>query len=249
MEEVVQEGILGLMRAIEKYEPERKLRFSTYATYWITNYVRECFRNAKTGCLKVPAALHEIKATHGAILKRHHEHAMPPPTEHMIAKEIGVNVNRLRTALQYTRPLISIDQAITGSASSMKGSGAGGDAAGAGTGSDRGLILSDTLPCPEPRPEDCVQRSLLRQCLENAMASELSPHERDVLRLRLGLDDGKTRTVREVVEVCGGGVTLADVRSAERRAFKKLRSPHALHARDLASFLEECDIECDPFRR
>ena len=51
--------------------------------------------------------------------------------------------------------------------------------------------------------------SILRQCLENAMASELSPYERDIIRLRLGLEDGKTRTVREVVAVYGGAVTMS----------------------------------------
>ena len=69
------------------------------------------------------------------------------------------------------------------------------------------------------------------------MAAELSPHERDVLRLRLGLDDGQTRTVREVVEVCGGGGRAADVRSAERRAFKKLRAPNSLQAHHLQDYL------------
>ena len=71
------------------------------------------------------------------------------------------------------------------------------------------------------------------------MASELSPHERDVLRLRLGLDDGHTRSFREVVDVCGGSVSVADVRSVERRAFKKLRAPNTVHAHNLMAFLED----------
>jgi len=109
--------------------------------------------------------------------------------------------------------------------------------------------MSDTLQCHEPKPEDYVQLSLLRQCLENAMASELSPHERDVVRLRLGLDDGQTRTVREVVEVCGGSISQADVRSAEKRALKKLRAPNTVHMQNLRGFLDLCDVEHDPFRR
>mmetsp|Transcript_59003 Transcript_59003/g.175437 ORF Transcript_59003/g.175437 Transcript_59003/m.175437 type:complete len:129 (-) Transcript_59003:119-505(-) len=95
----------------------------------------------------------------------------------------------------------------------------------------------------EPRPEDNVELSLLRQCLENAMASELSPHERDVLRLRLGLDDGQSRSVREVVEVCGGGIRAADVRSAERRAFKKLRAPSSLEAHHLSDYMHMAGLD------
>ena len=61
LDEVIQEGVLGLARAVDKYDPSRGLRFSTYSTHWITSYVRQCFQNASTGCLKVPAQLHEIK--------------------------------------------------------------------------------------------------------------------------------------------------------------------------------------------
>lgn len=76
------------------------------------------------------------------------------------------------------------------------------------------------------------------------MATELTPYERDVLRLRLGLDSGEGKTVRQIVEISGGSVTMADVRSAERRAFKKLRSPTSVHTRTLLSYLDQ-----HPFRR
>jgi len=232
LDEVVQEGVLGLTRAVEKYDPDRGYRLSTYATHWITNYVRECFRCASTSCLKVPGALHDIKATHYTILRRAQDMGEPVPKDEDIAIEIGVNLKRLKTALKVTRGLLSIDSALYASANA-KGSAAGGDSAG-----ERPLLLSDTLHCPEPKPEDLLELSLLRQCLENIMATELSPHERDVIRLRLGLDDGQTKTVKEVVEVCGGSVSQAEVRSAERRAYKKLRSRHALHSPSLCDFLD-----------
>ncbi len=63
LDEVIQEGILGLARAVDKFDPSRGLRFSTYSTHWITSYVRQCFQNASTGCLKVPSQLHEIKVS------------------------------------------------------------------------------------------------------------------------------------------------------------------------------------------
>jgi hypothetical protein len=125
----------------------------------------------------------------------------------------------------------------------------------------------------EPRPEDHVERSFLRQCLENAMATELSPNERDIVRLRLGLDDGLTRTAKEVADVCGGHwtakgkhqrgdplrfsmcchfgsqlshqrspVCLPDIRNMEQRAFKKLRSPFAVHTHKLMAYLDFAGI-------
>ena len=88
----------------------------------------------------------------------------------------------------------------------------------------------------DPSPEALVDRSLLRQCLENALAAELSPHERDVLRLRHGLDDGVSRSVKEVVESCGGMLSQADIRRAEKQAYNKLRVPHSIHNQRLLSF-------------
>merc|ERR1712127_925415 len=165
--------------------------------------------------------------------------SQPFPTEKEIATEIGVSPSRLRTALRVTEALLSIDEPISlGGNSAFKGSAAGGDYS-----SDNGLLISDRLECSEIAPEEHVEISFLRQTLENAMAAELSPHERDILRLRLGLDDGQTRTVREVVEECGGAISIADVRSAERRAFKKLRSPNALHAHNLLEYMEMTGIE------
>jgi len=145
-------------------------------------------------------------------------------------------VKRLRSALAVTRTLISVDAVLPSMSRTSKGSGAG-----EGGSDHRELTLCDTLSCPEPPPEHFVELSILRQCLENAMASELSPYERDIIRLRLGLDDGKTRTAREVAEFCGGVVSQDDVRTTEKKAFKKLRSPNTMHAHTLYSFLDQRD--------
>eukprot|EP00555_Chaetoceros_dichaeta_P010487 CAMPEP_0198255196 /NCGR_PEP_ID=MMETSP1447-20131203/5371_1 /TAXON_ID=420782 /ORGANISM="Chaetoceros dichaeta, Strain CCMP1751" /LENGTH=447 /DNA_ID=CAMNT_0043941511 /DNA_START=396 /DNA_END=1739 /DNA_ORIENTATION=- len=232
LDEAIQEGVLGLARAVDKFDPERGLKFSTYSTHWITNYVRQCFQAAATGCLKVPGKLQDIKSSYRRIQMRHLHSSDPTPTEDEIAKEIGVSVSRLRTALRVTETLKSIDEPLAGMTTGHKGSGAGGDKSGSDT-----LTMSDRLECQEIAPEEYVEISFLRQTLENAMAAELSPHERDVLRLRLGLDDGQTRTVKEVVEEYGGGISLADVRSAEQRAVKKLSSPHALYTHNLFDYI------------
>ena len=104
--------------------------------------------------------------------------------------------------------------------------------------------MGDTLVDDiEPKPEDRIELSFLRQCLENAMATELAPHERDVLRLRLGLDDGVSRTCREVAEVFDGSLTSSQVRSAEKRAFAKLRSPRSLATYKLMTYLDVAGVD------
>lgn len=234
LDEAIQEGILGLARAAVRYEPDRGLKFSTYATYWVTSYVRSCFQRSVTGCVKIPAPFHDIKSKFKTIVKRCYESGEDLPEEQLLADEIGVTTTRLRNALRFTKPLVSLD------ARQYFGPSKGSRAGEAGV-SD--VLLGETIPSEERQPEAAVELSLLRQCLENAMATELSPHERDVVRLRLGLDDGVTRTAQEVVDVCGGTISVHSVRSAEQRAYKKLRSPYAVHTRQLMSYLDFADVD------
>ena len=97
-------------------------------------------------------------------------------------------------------------------------------------------------------PEQRVEMSLLRQCLENAMATELSPHERDVLRLKHGLDDGVSRSTREVCALLGT-VSVSDVQKSESSAFRKLRSPYSVHTYNLLGFLDYVGIDPDAARK
>lgn len=173
------------------------------------------------------------------MIRQYIEASEPIPTEDVIAARMGVSTNRLRTALRVTESLLSIDEPVNSSGSATyKGSGAGGDNTG-----ERSVMLMDRIQSTEIPPEEFVELSFLRQTLENAMAAELSPHERDILRLRLGLDDGQSRTVKQVVDECGGSITMADVRSTERRAFKKLRSPSAVHAHHLIEYLDIIGVD------
>jgi RNA polymerase primary sigma factor len=263
-DELLQEGILGLIRAVDKFDATRKLRFSTYATYWIQSYIRNCLQVASTTCLRVPTALHVIKVSyclsysttlfvlqltfwysflHVSFLKKTsyvslinnaEVEGLPRPTIEEAASELGVSPSRLKTALVVTQSLLSIDAPIGLGSSVRKGSSAGSTTEDLG----QALLISDSLQCTDSHPEELVELSLLRQCLEKAMASELSPKEQAVLRLLFGLDDGQSRTVRDVVECCGGRVTMAEIRNTERKAYIKLRSPHAMHSHKLISFLD-----------
>jgi DNA-directed RNA polymerase sigma subunit (sigma70/sigma32) len=90
----------------------------------------------------------------------------------------------------------------------------------------------------DPSPDEYIERSILRQCIENAFASELAPHERDVLRLRHGLDDGVARSAKDVSDVFGGTISEGQVRTAESSAYRKLRGQRgqSIHTRRLLGF-------------
>jgi len=78
-DEIVQEGFVGLHKAVDKYDPTIGLRFSTYATHWVTSYIRSCVLGAKTGCLKVPEKLHLLKAKYDELVRDHKKNNKPPP--------------------------------------------------------------------------------------------------------------------------------------------------------------------------
>ena len=125
LDEAIQEGVLGLSRAIDKYDYEKGLKFSTYSTWWITNYVRIAFQTAKTGPLKLPAQFYTLKNQYlKAIAKLTREGRPIPPIEDF-AEEFGTSVRRLRYALTATEALFSIDQPVNGQSTKLRGSSAG----------------------------------------------------------------------------------------------------------------------------
>lgn len=232
LEEVVQQGIVGLAQAAERFEPDRNYKFSTYATYYITNEVRQVFQSATTQCLYVPPYYYTIKGKYEKIVRDHFRKTGGDPRKALsvdtIAGMLKLKTDRLRFILKSTQSLVQLDAPI--------GSGTQPGKAGGNDASDTRVPLLDILPCDDFGPERIVEQSLLRQCLENALAAELLPLERDIVRLRHGLDDGKSRTHREVIESCGGMLNIGDVRALEDRAYKKLRFKHSVHNARLREF-------------
>ena len=235
LDEAVQEGIFGLAKAADRFDPSRKLRFATYATHWVTNYVRQCYRTASTGCLRVPSGFHEARTKYRKLSKDYYEVFGELPTVDFVAEQMNMTPKRLRLILDRTRPLLSTDAPFALGSITQAGK--------AGNNEGEHMLVSDTLVDTEAEPSEFVELSFLRQSLENAMASELAPHERDIVRLRLGLDDGVSRTAREVAEYCGGTVSVSDVRTTEKRAFKKLRSPRSLASYKLLAYLDFADAD------
>ena len=236
--EAIQEGVMGLTKAADRYKPERGFRFSTYATYWITNSVRQCFKRATTGVLRVPSNYYETKTKFRTLVKHYYDTdgAVPPLED--LASEMGIAVPRLQKILRLTQPMLSTD-APRNPGGNMRAGKAGND----GDDSNALLICDTLVDSYEAEPEDRVELSFLRQSLENAMATELAPHERDIIRLRLGLDDGVARTCRQVAQEYGGSLTASEVRAAEKRALKKLRSPHALATYKFLAYLDFAGVD------
>jgi len=130
MEEVVQQGIVGLALAVERFEPERKLKFSTYATYYITNEVRQIFQSSTTQCLYVPPYFYNIKNKYEKIVKDHYYETRGDPDQKLslekIASRLELKPTRLHFILKSTRTLVQLDAPITGTFTSA-GKGGGND--------------------------------------------------------------------------------------------------------------------------
>ena len=236
LDEAIQDGIVGLIEATERFDPERSNKFSTYATVYITNEVRKCFQRFATPGVRIPPRYHIIRSQLKSKVREYHLMGEPVPPFKTLAKEIGVSEAILKLVLKVTRPAASIDAPLM--KSSLTGAGKAGNVVEA---SD--FTLAATLVDPEGLPEDGVEWSFLRQSLELAMAKELAPHERDVVRLRLGLDDGVTRSVRQVAEEFGGMLSMHEIRRTEKRAFRKLRSPNSLATYKFLAYLDFAGID------
>ena len=130
IEEVIQQGIVGLALAIERFEPERELKFSTYATYYITNEVRQIFQSATTQCLYVPPYFYNIKNKYEKIVRDHYYETKGDPNQKLslekIAAKLDLKPPRLHFILRSTRALVQLD-APAGGTFTSPGKGGGSD--------------------------------------------------------------------------------------------------------------------------
>jgi len=122
MDEVVQQGIVGLAIAAERFEPERKFKFSTYATYYITNEVRNIFQSATTQCLYVPPYFYTVKNKYEKIVREHYRKTAGDPNLSLslenIARILELKSERLQFILKSTRSLVQLDAPISSSSTS-----------------------------------------------------------------------------------------------------------------------------------
>jgi RNA polymerase primary sigma factor len=209
--DLIQEGNLGLMKAVSKFEYQRGFRFSTYATWWIRQTITRSIAD-QSRTIRIPVHMTDrLRVMYKAAHKLEQRYGRPP-TQEELCLEMGVGQDKLRWMLDVARIPVSLESPV-----------------GDEDDSELGMFVEDTIT---PSPAQTTYDNLLRERVEQVLAT-LSPREARILRLRFGLENGHPYTLEEVGHKFG--LTRERIRQIEGKALRRLRHPY--RARLLRDYL------------